>query len=79
MACSKCGGNHFNFVRCADHAAKMAEQARRERSPVRVYRPREGERQFGHRLIQSEVNPASPNVVYIPRKNHPLYDGKDAA
>lgn len=72
MACKRCGGDHFNFQKCGAAPVK--------RSPDRFYRPREGEKGFGNRLIQSEVNRANPNVVYIPRKDHPLYaPPKDAA
>lgn len=73
MACRKCGGDHFNFVTCEQHAVRRAEQARLDRSPERFLRPREGGKDFGHRLYASEVNRANPNVVYIPRKSHPLY------
>ena len=71
MACKKCGGSHFNFVTCEQNAAKVAEQVRRERAPERFLRRREGERDFGHRLTESHVN--GLNVVYIPRREHPLY------
>jgi hypothetical protein len=71
VACKRCTGEHFNFVSCEDHAAKVADQKRRERSPERFLRLREGERDFGNRIHSSETN--GFNVVYIPRKSHPLY------
>jgi hypothetical protein len=71
VACKRCAGEHFNFVTCEDHADKLAEQARRDRAPQRFLRSRDGERDFGNRLTDSHVN--GPSVVYIPRKNHPLY------
>lgn len=77
MACKRCSGDHFNFVSCEAHAAKVAEERRRERAPQRFLRPREGERDFGNRVYASVPN--GPNVVYIPRKDHPLYQGDDAA
>ena len=78
MACKRCNGDHFNFVSCEQHAAKVAEQARRDRAPERFLRPREGERNFGHRLHSSQVNGSlsgkqGAEVVYIPRKEHPMY------
>lgn len=66
MPCKKCNCDHFNFQPCGTKPAV-------KRAPDRFYRPREGERDFGNRLLESEVNKANPNVVYIPRKQHPLY------
>jgi len=71
VACKRCSGEHFNFVTCDEHKAKVDEQKRRDRSPQRFLRPREGERDFGNRVYASQTN--GPNVVYIPRKDHPLY------
>lgn len=78
MACKKCGGDHFNFVSCEQHAVKRAEQARRDRAPERFFRPREGERDFGNVTHTYQAHGA--NVVFIPRKSHPHYvPPKDAA
>jgi len=75
MACKRCGGDHFNFTKCEDATKQVVKRA-----PDRFFRPREGEKDFGNRLLASEVNKANPNVVYIPRKDHPLYaPPKDAA
>lgn len=70
MACSKCGGDHWNFVSCASHAAEVAKQKVRDRAPERVNRPREGAKDFGNRLHGSQ---ARGQTVFIPRKSHPLY------
>jgi len=72
-ACKTCGSEHYNFIGCDDHAATVAELKRRDVSPERFNRPREGEREFGNRLEGSQVN--GLNVVYIPRKEHPHYQG----